>query len=248
METDILRRPPPRYSTLAISHDDTGGQSNDPKGALGLRLLHSPEEPLIDFIFVHGLGGGSRKTWSKSTSLAHFWPQEWLKKDAAFEKVRLHSFGYNSDWTSGKDNALNIRQFGKSLLAEMGTSPHLRDANTKLVLIGHSMGGLVIKIAYLLSRQDPAYETLACRFHTIYFLATPHRGSESASLLDGILQASYLSKSYVSDLKRGSEILQHINDEFRHCDSDLKLWSFYETLELRVGGLTARLIVDVASA
>ena len=46
----------------------------DPKGPLGLNLLYAPAEPLADFIFVHGLGGGSRKTWSKTTSVKDFWP------------------------------------------------------------------------------------------------------------------------------------------------------------------------------
>lgn len=33
--------------------------ATDLKGPLGLTLLYSPPEPLVDFIFVHGLGGGS---------------------------------------------------------------------------------------------------------------------------------------------------------------------------------------------
>ena len=169
-------------------------------------------------------------------------------RDPAFKGVRVHSFGYNSDWISGKDSCLNIHHFGKSLLAEMETSPYLGDSETPIVLIGHSMGGLVIKKAYMLSRQDPAYETLSNRFHTIYFLATPHRGSDSAKLLNGVLQASYSSKAYVADLKRSSEALQLINDEFRHYAARVNLWSFYETLELSIGGVINALIVDVASA
>jgi pimeloyl-ACP methyl ester carboxylesterase len=220
---------------------------DDPKGPLGINLLHSPAEPLIDFIFVHGLGGGSRKTWSKTSSLSHFWPGEWLPKDPAFKGVRVHSFGYNSDWAKVKDNCLNIHHFGKALLAEMGTSPELGNAETPIVLIGHSMGGLVIKRAYMLARQDAAYANLANRFHTIFFLATPHKGSDQATILDKMLQVAYSSKSYVADLKRGSDAIRAINEEFRHYYDRLDLWSFYETIELKIGLISAK-IVDPDSA
>ncbi len=100
----------------------------------------------------------------------------------------------------------------------------------------------------MLARQDAAYETLANRFHTIYFLATPHRGSDSAKLLKGILQVAYSSKAYVADLKRSSEAIQTINDEFRHYSANIDLWSFYETQELSIGGVLSTLIVDPDSA
>ena len=196
---------------------------------------------------MHGLGGGSRKTWSRTSSVTHFWPQEWLPKDPAFKNVRVHSFGYDSDWVKGKDNCLNIQHFGKSLLGEISTSPHLSNENTPIVLIGHSMGGLVIKKAYMLARESAAYETLTKRFHTIYFLATPHRGSDSAKLLNNILHIAYSSRAYVADLERGSGAIQSINDEFRNYSADIDLWSFYETQKLKIG-LLSTLIVDPDSA
>lgn len=231
------------FSTTTVTDD---GVENS-RGPLGLNLLHSPSEPLIDFIFVHGLGGGSRKTWSRTDSITHFWPQEWLPKDPAFKNVRVHSFGYNSDWVKGKDNCLNIHHFGKSLLGEMSTSPYLGGADTPIALIGHSMGGLVIKKAYMLARQDAAYETLTKRFHTIYFLATPHRGSDSAKVLNDILQITYSSRAYIADLERGSGAIQSINDEFRQYSGDIDLWSFYETQKLNKG-VFSTLIVDPDSA
>ncbi|KAK3936654.1 hypothetical protein QBC46DRAFT_418605 [Diplogelasinospora grovesii] len=210
---------------------DDGGA--DPKGTLGLCLLHAPSYPLLDFIFVHGLGGGSRKTWSKTESISDYWPGEWLPKDPAFK--------------DDKENCLNIHHMGKSLLAEMATSPYISDSDTSLVLIGHSMGGLVIKKAYMLARQDPAFGSLADRVYAIYFLATPHRGSDSAKLLKNILWAASSSRAYVADLVRSSGTLQSINDEFRHYSADVELCSFYETLSLSALGGSI-MIVDPESA
>ncbi|KXX78477.1 Vegetative incompatibility protein HET-E-1 [Madurella mycetomatis] len=220
---------------------------DDPKGPLGLNLLHHPLEPTVDFIFVHGLGGGSRKTWSKTDSLCHYWPAEWLPRDPAFEGVRIHSYGYNSDWAKGNENCLNIHHIGKSLLGELATSPHIAEGATSLVLIGHSMGGLVIKKAYMLAHQDPAHRHLAERTRAIYFLGTPHRGADSARILKNILQIASSAPAYVTDLVRGSGALQSINDEFRHYSGEICLRSFYETQKLSSKGFST-LIVDPESA
>ncbi|KAK4099460.1 hypothetical protein N658DRAFT_568134 [Parathielavia hyrcaniae] len=166
---------------------------------------------------------GSRKTWSKTGSIRHYWPREWLPKDPAFGDVRIHAYGYNSDWTKGDSNCLNIHHIGKSLLAELSTSPHIGDSSTALVLIGHSMGGLVIKKAYMLAREEN--KALAERVRSIYFLGTPHRGSDSARVLKDILQVASSAPAYVTEL----------------------LWTFYETQKLRSGALST-LVVDPESA
>ncbi|KAI1462053.1 WD40 repeat-like protein [Annulohypoxylon moriforme] len=234
-------------SGLSGAHTIIDDGTDDTKGSLGLNLLYSPSQPRIELIFVHGLGGGSRKTWSKSTSLSHYWPQEWLPRDPAFKDVRIHSFGYNSDYVKGRDNCLNIHHFGKSFLGEMGTSPHLANSDTPIVLIGHSMGGLVIKKAYMLAKQDVLYKSLCERFYSIYFLATPHRGSDSAKTLKNLLQFAFSLRAYVGDLQKGSSTIQVINDGFRQCSTDIDLWSFYETQSLDIG-VFSRMIVDPDSA
>jgi triacylglycerol esterase/lipase EstA (alpha/beta hydrolase family) len=121
-------------------------KQEDTWGPFGLRLLHSPPEPLIDFIFVHGLRGGSVKTWCGSDDLRLFWPQAWLPRDPDLQLARIHSFGYNSDWGDSKETSLDLHDFGKSLLGEMSASPTLNSGDQiPIILIGHSMGGLVIK-------------------------------------------------------------------------------------------------------
>jgi hypothetical protein len=96
------------------------------KGPFGLNLLSAPAEPIVEFVFVHGLGGGSRKTWSESTDPAFFWPKEWLPRDPEFRNVRVHSFGYDSDWVERRESVLNIHDFGKALLAAMQGSTFMR--------------------------------------------------------------------------------------------------------------------------
>ncbi|KAL6818829.1 hypothetical protein GGI42DRAFT_348039 [Trichoderma sp. SZMC 28013] len=72
----------PRTSTTSSD------QAEGVKSPLGLSFLYSPTAPEIDFIFAHGLGGNSGKTWSKSSL-----------------------YGYDSYYLKGKEGCLNICKF-----------------------------------------------------------------------------------------------------------------------------------------
>ncbi|KAL5352746.1 hypothetical protein ACLOAV_002694 [Pseudogymnoascus australis] len=230
--------------TLTRTSTASSDQVKGVMGPLGLSLLYSPTAPEIDFIFVHGLGGNSRKTWTKSSLQSNFWPEEWLSKDPAFKNVRIHSYGYDSYYLKGKEDCLNVHHIGKSFLGAISTSPCIINSGTSIVVIGHSMGGLVIKKAYILAKQDAVHKVLAGRFAAFYFLATPHRGADSAKMLKNLLKAAY-DRAYVGDLEPNSGAVQVINDEFRHFSADLELWSFYETQHMK---LFSSLIVDPESA
>ncbi|CAN9391730.1 unnamed protein product [Alternaria alternata] len=219
-------------------------------GPYGLTLLHEPSEPLIDLIFVHGLRGGSVKTWTKGEDNDQFWPQAWLPQEPDLQHVRIHTFGYNSDWGERKESILSVHDFGKDLLGEMTTNPYLRTQESlPIILIGHSMGGLVIKKAYILARRDIATQALAARVQCLIFLATPHRGAGLASVLSNMLRAAgmFNTKPFLTDLEKNSLGLDIINDDFRHYADEVRLLSFYETLKLNLGVQSA-LIVEKDSA
>ncbi|KAJ5818486.1 hypothetical protein N7474_004077 [Penicillium riverlandense] len=230
--------------TLSRTSTTSGDQAEWAKGPLGLSLLYSPTAPEIDFIFVHGLGGNSRKTWTKSSLQSNFWPKEWLSKDPAFKNVRIHSYGYDSYYLKGKEDCLNVHHIGKSFLGAISTSPCIINSRTYIVVIGHSMGGLVMKKACILAKQDAVHKALAGRFAAFYFLATPHRGADSAKTLKNLLKVAY-DRAYVDDLEPNSGAVQVINDEFRHFSAGIELWSFYETQSMK---LFSSLIVDPESA
>lgn len=101
------------------------------KGPLGLNLLHTVPEPRIDFIFVHGLGGGSRKTWSKTPDPYHYWPKEWMSRDPEFSCARVHSFGYKADWAERRSSFLDIHDFSLALLGEIHCNPDIRRSNVR---------------------------------------------------------------------------------------------------------------------
>jgi hypothetical protein len=94
-------------------------------GPLGLRLLSASPEPLIEIIFVHGLRGGSVKTWQKGSDPSLFWPQEWLPNETEFRNARIYSFGYEADFKSSEPSFLSVNDFGQALYEEIRSSPLL---------------------------------------------------------------------------------------------------------------------------
>ncbi|KAK4462349.1 hypothetical protein QBC42DRAFT_267947 [Cladorrhinum samala] len=240
------------YSSTVSSIAET---DDDKKGPLGLTTLHEPTPPtpaVADIVFIHGLGGGSRKTWSSSPDLGQFWPQAWLSVDNDFQDVRIHSFGYRADWDERQQSILDIHGFAQTLLAAVRNHPTIRRAETRIIFVGHSMGGCVAKKAYLLAHEDPAASDICRRIQSMFFLGTPHRGSDMAAVLDNILRSTstfgtWGKKRFVADLTPNSAALVAINDSFRHVAPALRLWSFHETLPLRQG-VMSRIVVDQHSA
>jgi hypothetical protein len=96
-------------------------RSNTIAGAdpLGLTLVYTLPNPLFDLIFVHGLGGSSKRTWSWERDIQNFWPS-WLAQDNDLSGARIFTFGYNSGFT-GQYTNLNMLDFAKDLLLRMKT-------------------------------------------------------------------------------------------------------------------------------
>lgn len=86
---------------------------------LGLTLVHCPPNPLFDLIFVHGLGGTSKGTWSYERDQRHFWPP-WLADDISLSACRTFTFGYNAAFAAQYSSA-GILDFAKDLLFRMKT-------------------------------------------------------------------------------------------------------------------------------
>jgi hypothetical protein len=83
---------------------------------LGLHVLHEPRTQgnTVNLIFVHGLGGSAKGTWTHSSGM--FWPSL-LRDDNRFDNVRVSTFGYNADFKNiARKSALGIPDFAKQLL------------------------------------------------------------------------------------------------------------------------------------
>lgn len=125
---EAARRPAHRIATSAdgvdldVASPHLRQRSQDRKtDPLGLVSLYTPEViPVADVIFLHGLGGTSRQTWSKNRDSELFWPQNWLPLETEISRTRIFSFGYNAHFSaSGPNSIASISDFAKSLLFAM---------------------------------------------------------------------------------------------------------------------------------
>ena len=97
-------------------------------GPLGLNIVYAPEleKRKADIVFIHGLGGTSRFTWSKNKNPDLFWPLQFLPLDRDIGQARILSFGYNASFQQRGKGQVSISDFAKELLFDLkfGTDDH----------------------------------------------------------------------------------------------------------------------------
>jgi len=240
----VLRQAQPSPSSSHRRSSPSPGPAPETLGQFGLHVVHQPgTAPLLDIIFIHGLGGDSQRTWSKDPHDPNlFWPQQWLPSEPDIGRARILSFGYNASFLPGTPRSIyKIVDFAKELLYEMKFSKDhdgedLDIGKVPIIFVVHSMGGLVAKKAYLLGQNDETYQDIIRSVSAMVFLATPHRGTNLAEVLNRLLTVLLQpSRDFIADLKKSSPALEELNEQFRHVAPKLSIWSFYETLATPVG-------------
>ncbi|KAI1328759.1 hypothetical protein F5Y16DRAFT_409521 [Xylariaceae sp. FL0255] len=228
-------------------------RSDEPQG---LTLIHSPETgATADIIFIHGLGGSSRLTWSNNHDLDLFWPAIWLPKDNDIGQARLFTFGYNADFrAASQSNSLGITDFSNNLLYDMlyGSDRNgcpFEFGQAPIIIVAHSMGGLVFKKAYLEAQLDDRYKNITRSIKAVLFLATPHRGAHLAESLNRLLSVSFRNapKQYVAELAKNGIFVKNINEQFRHSAPKLQIFSFNESLQTSLG-VGSSMVIEEDSA
>ncbi|EEP81421.1 predicted protein [Uncinocarpus reesii 1704] len=238
----------PLQSTNTVSSFPT------PIDPLGLTLVYSSENPELDLIFVHGLGGLSIRTWSWDRNPKNFWPL-WLKNDPETKNSRIFTYGYDAT-ISGKYVTNGVLDFAKDLTHRMktyageGLASAAAIGEVPIIFVAHSMGGLIVKNAYIIGTADNQIAPIMERVMAMVFLATPHKGSSLAQTCNNILKTTpgYSLNSYATELERGSSTLQHINEQFRNVCAGLELVSFCEGLKTSVMPGYKKIIVSKDSA
>ncbi|KAH8821287.1 hypothetical protein F5884DRAFT_850522 [Xylogone sp. PMI_703] len=217
------------------------GTSKDP---LGLTILYEPvTTPTADIIFVHGADGVSIQTWSKNRDPAFFWLTHWLPCEWGLETTRILAFGYRL-----KD----IEDISKELLSSISLKAK-RDyegggmRKVPIILVAHSVGGLIIQRAFFEGRKRSVYQDVIYSIKAVVFLGTPHRGLDAG---EHIRFMSLIPSGGAAATRFLDSILgqSHVLEAFHHAASDMDIFSFYETLSTTFQGGESRLIVDKNSA
>ncbi|RDW59145.1 hypothetical protein BP5796_12069 [Coleophoma crateriformis] len=212
--------------------------------------LHPPAGG-VDIVFVHGLGSNPDTTWHarkpKRTSgtideeyvcwITDFLPQDFTPEDLRY--VRAFFYNYDSWW---RKDALVIRlsQLGKQLLdsihLEMRTTKEER--TRKIIFVGHSYGGLVIKQALIQAKSVPIFHDIAEDTKAVFFLGTPHRGSKFSiwgKLIARALKPLGSNYSIIEGLSYDSQSLLDLHGSFIDAGfDDLRVTNFFEQRRARI--------------
>lgn len=198
-----------------------------PKGErLGMHILFEPTEPpALDIVAIHGLGGDPFDTWTHTNKT--LWLRDFLPAD--IPNARIMTFGYDAGaLRAPKDRALPMAE--ALLLAIRNKRPGTAKKRP-LFLIGHSLGGIVIKeaLVFAQARQNLHSDTLKSVRHLMFF-GTPHQGTDTYLVnLKKVLQAD--ETSVLSQLKLWSPSLIDANARFAEIADGFTITTFYENKE-----------------
>ncbi|KAI1266477.1 hypothetical protein F5Y18DRAFT_359147 [Xylariaceae sp. FL1019] len=191
--------------------------------------------PDIDIVLVPGLGANPEESWvSESTKFN--WTTEALRND--FPKARLLLYKYQSAWTG----SLQVQQFMENIANGLLTSLQSVRKTCKrrpIVMIGHSMGGLVVAKAITIAdkRRRDKFPIMFEAIAAAIFFGTPFNGAPVASVAAmyayAAQQMGTATSSKLLDLmKPGDESLRELKHEFMRLVGKLtpkiELFCFYE--------------------
>ena len=195
------------------------------------------------FVFVHGLyvGNNGEQAWTNTTCTGKMTTSFPSLIHSSFPECCILKFSYPNSAFVGNDNRnkpMPLQLRGLNFLHLI--FPYIdRNKKAPIFMIGHSMGGLVIKQAYIEALDK--YYTIFNRIKTIVFYATPHRGSGWADMykhtalekiLLPIVARGLRPTQAITDLRsKNNETLLHLTKQFNTIVSEIskiKILSFIE--------------------
>ncbi|KAL7948816.1 hypothetical protein V8C42DRAFT_312410 [Trichoderma barbatum] len=209
------------------------------KDFLGLTTLYRPpsKDHKVDIIALSGLGGHAFGSF-KERGGTHMWLRDSLPGYLTTETdqrpmARVMIYGYESGVARSKSmqNLEDLATTFHSSLLALASGPTTRP----IILIGHSLGGLIIKQALisLSSSTNPDDQKLIRAVYGVIFFGTPHDGMDVSSLIPMVGDGP--NRFLIESISRiNSQIISIQQREFHNAlgkKGDSEVFCFYETLE-----------------
>lgn len=178
-------------------------------------------------VFVHGLGGEIEKTWGN-------FPQFLMDDDEIEHKVIQYGYTSPNPITQFFFPAPSILSIANGLLTDLSARCDL--ANDEIILVGHSLGGLVIR--RLLLRLDAKGTTHNIR--KVCFFDVPHEGSGFAKV------GKYIAwfNRHLKTLASNTTELDDLNEQWidKKLDAHLNILSIIDANETVVSAMSSKSI------
>ncbi|PVF97368.1 TPR-like protein [Serendipita vermifera] len=206
--------------------------SDSKRNELGFKVLSPGENPVVDIVAIHGLGGHRERSWTAANG--KMWLKDFLADD--IPNARILTYGHGADTHSHTymptQRLLHFAEgFVEDLLRVRRSNPE-----RPIIFLAHSLGGIILKKAltlcnipeYNLERRQIKVSTCG-----VLFFGTPHSGANEVGLarLVGKLLSVYMvtDDSMLDDLNHNSNELENIQTLYLYASEHIKSIFFYET-------------------
>ena len=171
-----------------------------------------------------------------------FWPRDLLPQTVPQARVVTWGYEVQIEQMFNSNSKASIFKHAKTLLSDLTTLRNsASDKVRPLVFIAHSLGGIVVKDALCLSRNEITFlnEILPATY-AVLFIGTPHYGSKIASLGKLAFELSKLffqnpNTKILGGLEVNSETLERITRSFGQilAFDKIQIHSFREELDTK---------------
>ncbi|KAL7789036.1 hypothetical protein V8C37DRAFT_387023 [Trichoderma ceciliae] len=196
---------------------------------LGLTPLVDPlQDAVVDIIAVTGLAGHAFGSW-KSKNNPDMWLRDFLPE--SIPNARILTYGYDTK-LPGSQSEASILELSKRLLESIKTIRYEQMRTRPLILIGHSLGGLVVKEALVeVSEGSEDDQAVFRSCYAILFFAVPNRGLDNRSLMSMV--KGQPNEDLVKSLGKKSRFSSLLHQRFYKCFTyeDTKIICVFETKE-----------------
>ena len=191
----------------------------------------------FSIIAVHGLNPWGNPehaldTWRKPKGAnGNLWLRDELPKTVPYARIFLYSYDSSPAFGSSKERFVHQ---ANDLLERV----HIKRADCEkrpIILIGHSLGGILIKQALVNAHSNTRYTPIKQASSGLVFFGTPHAGGKDALVSIGKLSARVAtsilqnpSKDVMEALTKGSLFSDVLQESWRHQLNLYKIVSFYE--------------------
>ena len=188
-------------------------------------------------VAVHGLNPWGNPehaydTWRKPKGEnGGLWLRDELPK--AIPNARIFLYQYDSSPAFGTSKDRFVHQAND--LLERVHVKRTTCPTRPLILMGHSLGGILIKQALVNAHNNTRYKPLKDATTGLVFFGTPHAGGKDALVTMGKIASRVAtkvlrnpSKDVMEALQKGSQFSDVLQEGWRHQLNLYKIVSFYE--------------------
>ena len=176
--------------------------------------------PRVDIVFVHGLGGDARKTWTHKRT-EHFWPEDSLAKD--IPDARIMTYSYNTKLISVRKpvSTSNFNDHAKTFVEKLAAKRVNGEQRTRnVIFIARGLGGLLTAQALQFIEHDVrphVKQITSCTIGMLLF-GVPFGGSGLAgpakllTVVFKLLGVNTVSRDMLGVLRVKSELRNNIQE------------------------------------